>query len=88
MTKIKKPLIVALVIILILAITNPDNKDFSEWERVKGYGGSDYNEDGRISYFGIFSTYKVKVYERYSSGYNNWICLGIFKNFILITIDN
>ena len=82
MNKPKKVWVIAAIIIVILALTNPTNSDLKNYMSAKGYNG----EGGRINYFGIFSIFKANV--GYDYVLRDRIYIGIFKNFIQIKAYN
>ena len=78
MEKVKKRWLIALIIISILALTNPTDKDLENYLESSELRGS----GGRVNYFMIFSVFKVHVNGFYKNP--NRIYIGIFKNFICV----
>ena len=69
----KKILIFIAVLIIVLAATNPTDKDFRLWLKARDSSYYNITEGGRIGYYGIFSIY---------TAYGDYKLLAIFNNFI------
>lgn len=76
----KKKILIPIALLLILLITNPTNKDFTDFS-----GNEGGQSVRRTTNFIIGSIYKVHSSNLYSHSYTDATYLGALKNFISIS---